>query len=239
MSGRGRKLPFAGLDGLAPTAAAELHRKRCVGRNANVSCLAEPRFPIDLSAHHFRGRCAIFPHCQSIDRPVVLAAMRRATFLSLLMLSACSAPGGPYPSLQPRAAEAIDPRVPVVRPMNDRPAGAVLTARLAALVDQAQGGNAAFDRAASEAERLSSAAGSPQSEGWISAQQALSGAIAARQPTVQALGDIDEMAANALQTQRGIAPNDLAAIQRAAELVGGLDRGQSERIDAIQQRLGI
>jgi hypothetical protein len=165
--------------------------------------------------------------------------MVRTLCLSLFMLSACSTPGGPYPSLQPRTAEAIDPRVPVERPINDRPATASLTSRLAALVDQAQGGNARFDSAASEAERLSASAGAAQSEGWIVAQQALSGAIAARQPTVQALGDIDELAANALQTQRGIAPNDLAAIHRAAELVGAIDRRQSERVDAIQRRLGL
>ena len=165
--------------------------------------------------------------------------MRKAPLLLLFALPGCAAPGGPYPSLQPRAAEAIDPRVPVVRPMNDRPATASLTARLAALVDQAQAGNRAFDSAASEAERLSAAADSPQSEGWISAQEALSGAIAARRPTAQALGDIDELAANALQTQGGIAPNDLAAIQRAAETVGSMDRGQSGRIDAIQRRLGL
>ena len=165
--------------------------------------------------------------------------MRKPTFLPILALGACSTPGGPYPSLQPRVAEAIDPRVPVERPMNYRPATASLTGRLAALVDQAQGGNAQFDSAAAEAERLSANAGSAQSEGWIAAQQALSGAIAARQATVQALGDIDEIAANALQTQRGIAPNDLAAIQRAAELVGSLDRRQSERIGAIQRRLGL
>src|SRR5438105_3415168 len=45
-----------------------------------------------------------------------LGAMRRAAFLPilcLLALGACAAPGGPYPSLQPRPAEAIDPRVPV------------------------------------------------------------------------------------------------------------------------------
>ena len=47
--------------------------------------------------------------------------MRRLALLSLVALSACSAPGGPYPSLHPRAGEAIDPRVPVVRPINDRP----------------------------------------------------------------------------------------------------------------------
>src|SRR4051794_27535896 len=67
-------------------------------------------------------------------------AMRNAVFLGLLTLSACAAPGGSYPSLQPRAAEAIDPRVPVIRPVNDRPVTAGLAARLAALVDQARSG---------------------------------------------------------------------------------------------------
>jgi hypothetical protein len=165
--------------------------------------------------------------------------MRNAVFLTLLSVSACAAPGGPYPSLQPRAAEAIDPRLPVIRPINDRPVSAALANRLAALIDQARSGDAAFSAAAGEAERLAGAAGAPQSEGWIAAQQALSAAIAARRPTATALGDIDELAAAALQTNGGIAPNDLAALQRAQGQVGALDRRQAERIDAIQQRLGI
>jgi hypothetical protein len=156
-----------------------------------------------------------------------------------LALSACSAPGGPYPSLQPRAAEAIDPRVPVVKPLNHRPVTPALAARLAALVETAQDGNSAFDGLASAAERLAAAAGSPQSEGWISAQEALTAAIGARKPTAEALGDIDEIAATALQTQRGIAPNDLAAIQEAAKVVGSLDERQAERIHAVQARLGL
>jgi hypothetical protein len=164
--------------------------------------------------------------------------MRRVALLLIVAVSGCTVPGGPYPSLAPRAAEAIDPRVPVVRPMNDRPAGAALTARLAALVDQAQSGDAAFDAAVAEAERLAANAGAPQSEGWIAAQEALTAAIAARKPTANALGDIDEIGATALQTQRGIAPNDLAAIRSAAERVSAMDRRQAERIDAIQKRLG-
>jgi hypothetical protein len=164
--------------------------------------------------------------------------MRNSLCLLAVLLSACSATG-PYPSLRPRAAEAIDPRIPVVRPVNDRPVAPALAARLAALVDQARGASAAFDSAASAAERLASAAGAPQSESWISAQEALTAAIAARKATAQALGDIDEIAATALQTQRGIAPNDLAAIQRAASEVAALDSRQAERIDAIQRRLGI
>ena len=165
--------------------------------------------------------------------------MRNHACLIVLCLAACSAPGGPYPSLQPRAAEAIDPRVPVIRPINNRPATQALTARLSALVDQAQSGNAAFEGAASEAERLAAAAGAPQSEGWIAAQEALTAAVAARKPTSDALGDIDEIAATALQTQRGIAPNDLAAIGNAAAVIGALDERQTDRIRTVQRQLGL
>ena len=165
--------------------------------------------------------------------------MRRSVLFPMVMLSACAAPGGPYPSLQPRAAEAIDPRIPVVRPMNDRPITAGLMARLAALVDQARSGNAQFEGAVADAERLAASVGAPQSESWIAAQEALTAAIAARRATAQALGDIDEIAATSLQDQRGIAPNDLAAIQRAAAEVAALDNRQADRINAIQQRLAL
>jgi hypothetical protein len=181
-------------------------------------------------------------HANPFGRGIFLlepSPMRKAALVSILALGACSAPRGPYPSLQPRAAEAIDPRVPVVRPINERPASASLTARLAALVDEARGGNAAFDGAASEAERLAASAGAPQSEGWIAAQEALTAAIAARKPTATALGDIDAIAATMLQTQRGIAPNDLAAIQSAQAEVGSLDQRQADRISAVQRRLGL
>jgi hypothetical protein len=156
-----------------------------------------------------------------------------------MILSACSGTPGGYPSLQPRASEAIDPRVPVIKPMNNRPASIALKDQLADLVAQANAGNTKFDLAASEAERLAAAAGARQSESWIAAEESLTAAIAARKPTTTALGDIDEIGAKALQTQRGMAPNDLAAIKRAATEVGLLDRQQADRIEAIQKRLGI
>jgi len=165
--------------------------------------------------------------------------MRNAVCLTILALGACSAPGGNYPSLRPRAAETIDPRLPVSRPMNERPVSAALASRLAALVDQARSGNAAFESAVAEAERLSVSAGPPQSEGWIAAEEALTAAIAARRPTATALAEIDDLAGNALETQRGIAPNDLAAIQRAAAEAGALDERQAARVAAIQKRLGL
>jgi hypothetical protein len=165
--------------------------------------------------------------------------MRRTALLSILALTACSAPGGPYPSLQPRGAEAIDPRVPVVRPINDRPVTAGLAARLAALVDQAQSGDEAFDGAASVAERLAGGAGPPRSESWIAAQEALTAAIAARRPTATAMGDIDEIGATTLQNRAGIAPNDFAAIKSAAAKVGAIDSRQADRVASIQKRLGL
>ena len=164
--------------------------------------------------------------------------IKRLPLLMIFAVTACSTPGGPYPSLAPRAAEAIDPRVPVVRPINDRPVTAGLNGRLAELVSRAQAGQSAFAPLAAEAERLANGAGSPQSDGWVAAQQALSAAVAAREPTARALGDVDALAADALATQGGIAPNDLAAIQRAQAEIGTIDQRQSNRVKAVQSRLG-
>src|SRR5206468_4115950 len=128
---------------------------------------------------------------------------------------------------------AIDPRVPIERPLNDRPVAPALAGKLAALVGQARNGDAAFGPVAAEAERLAGAAGAPQSDSWAVAQEALSAAVEARAATADALG------AAALQTQGGIAPNDLAAIQSAGAEVGAIDQRQAERIKALQRRLGI
>jgi len=167
--------------------------------------------------------------------------MRAPICLTILLAlpSACSAPGGPYPSLQPRAAETIDPRVPVERPINDRPVSPALASQLRALVDQAHGGSAAFAAAAGQAEQAAANAGAAHGEGWIAAQEALSGAVAARQPAVSALADVDAVAARALQTQGGIAPNDFAAIQAAVAEIGSIARRQAARLDAIQRQLGL
>jgi hypothetical protein len=155
----------------------------------------------------------------------------------LFALGACSSPGGPYPSLQPRLAEKIDPRIEPPSPINDRPVAPALSSQLSALVDEAQAGEAAFAPAAANAERLVAAAGPAQSESWIAAQQALSAAIAARKPTALALGDIDAVAANALQIHGGISPNDLKAIDAAAAEASEIAVRQTERIAAMQRRL--
>ncbi|HEX3676378.1 MAG TPA: hypothetical protein VHU79_03155, partial [Sphingomicrobium sp.] len=150
--------------------------------------------------------------------------------LATIALGACSTAGGPYPSLKPRAAEATDPRIQPVRPVNDRPVSPALAAQLARLVDEARAGDTAFGPAATEAQRLAAIAGASQSESWIVAQEALSAAIAARRPTALAQADIDALGATALQTQGGIAPNDFKAIHTAAAEVLEIARGQTDRI---------
>jgi hypothetical protein len=154
-------------------------------------------------------------------------------------LTACAVAGGPYPSLQPRSAEAIDPRVPVSGAVNTRPVAAQLAARLSELVSQARGGEGPFAALITEAERLAAGAAAPRSESWTQAQEALSAAVAARAPVARALGDIDALGADALQAQGGLAPADLAAIQAAAAEVAAIDRTQAARIDAVQRRLGL
>jgi hypothetical protein len=161
-----------------------------------------------------------------------------ALLLLTLALAGCSAPGGPFPSLQPRTAEAIDPRLPVDRPMNARPVDAALAATLDRLVAQARAGDAAFGPAMAEAERLAANAGAARSEGWIAAQEALTAAIAARRPTATALGDIDNLAGGRLETQGGMAPTDFAAVNSAAAAVSEIDQRQAARIKAVQTRLG-
>jgi len=157
---------------------------------------------------------------------------------ALAILAACAPTSGPFPSLQTRAAEGIDPRLPIVRPVNDRAVTPALAMRLAELLDRARSGNAAFNSLASRAESLAAAAGARQSDSWVAAQEALSQAVAARDTTASAMGDIDQLGSTMLQSQGGLAPSDLAAIQNASAEAAELDQQQANRIKAIQQRLG-
>ena len=162
--------------------------------------------------------------------------LKQTSIILLMLLSACASGNAP-PSLLPRAAEAIDPRIPIVKPMNDRPVDAALAGNLAELVRQALSGDAMFQPAAAEAQRLAEAAGPAQTESWIAAEQALTRAIATRDVTVRALGDIDALGANRLQANAGLAPNDLEAIKHAGAEVGAIDERQARAIKAIQDQL--
>jgi hypothetical protein len=163
---------------------------------------------------------------------------RSAAFAAIFAVAGCAVPPGPAPSLAPRAAEKIDPRAPVVVATVQLPVDPALASRLAELVGQARSGESAFVVAAGQAQRLAAAAGPPQGETWVVAQQALSTAVAARAPTTRALGDIDGLAEAEVAKHGGIAPADLAAIEAASSEVGAIDRRQAQVIDELQARLG-
>ena len=162
----------------------------------------------------------------------------RPALAIMLLLGGCAAPVAP-PSLLPRAAEGIDPRLPVVPTSPAPPLSRALASQLAALVGQARSGNDRFQPVAAEAERLAASAGPVRSESWITAQEALSAASAARVATTQALADIDALGAVQLQTKGTMGPADLAAIDAAAKEVGALDRAQAARLATISRRLGL
>jgi hypothetical protein len=165
--------------------------------------------------------------------------MRRRLILiipAIAVLAGCAS-GSLPPSLLPRPAEAIDPRLPVIKPMNDRPVDPALAGKLAELVNQARNGDSTFRAAAAEAERLAASAGPAQSESWIVAQEALSAAVSAREPTARAMGDIDALGGDKLQAQGGLAPADLDAIDRAGAEVGAIDQRQAETIKTVQSML--
>ncbi len=154
-----------------------------------------------------------------------------------LLLSACTATSTTGPSLAPRAAEAIDPRVPIPNEVVAGPADAAMAARIAALMAEIRAGDAAFQAAAGHAERLAMAAGPAQSESWIEAQQALSALVAVRAPVTSAMADLDALAAGQVVASGGLLPGDLAAIRAATDEATAIGQREAELIDRLQARL--
>ncbi|MEO6579903.1 MAG: hypothetical protein ABIN83_01965 [Sphingomicrobium sp.] len=163
--------------------------------------------------------------------------MRYFVLLAILVVSGCAAAPMAEPSLGRRAAELIDPRLPLPAEAPSGPVDPALAARLAQLTAEGNEGGRAFDAALGQAESLASAAGPSQSESWIVAQQALSGLEAARARTTAALSEIDALASARIQSGAGLPPGDLAAVEAASvELRATADR-QSATIDRIGTRL--
>jgi hypothetical protein len=164
-------------------------------------------------------------------------AMRRIPLIVLATLSACSVPQSVEPSLAPRAAESVDPRVPIPGDVVVGPADPALVARIAELLAEVRAGDATFQSVVPNAEALAAAAGPAQSESWIVAQEALSGLVAARAPVTKAIADLDALAAIRIAASGGILPGDLAAIEAATAEAGAIGQRQADLIDRLQARL--
>lgn len=112
-----------------------------------------------------------------------------------------------------------------------------LVQQLNGLVGEAETGDSNFEPSAAAAEKAIAAAGAPQSEGWIAAQQALSVAVAARAPVTRAAADLDSLGAQRIQKLGGIAAADLKAIDAASAKVREIDNREAALIKTLQDRL--
>jgi len=155
-----------------------------------------------------------------------------------LLVSACSTAGtGPEPSLAPRAAEAIDPQVPIPATVPSGPADGALVAKLEGLVRQARDGVPLLDARQAEAERLAASAGPIASESWLAAQQALSRLVEQYGVTTKAAADIDELASRQLDGQHWIRPADQQAIAAAAASVASISEPQAAAIERLNNQI--
>ena len=165
--------------------------------------------------------------------------MRTALALAVLpLIASCSGPGpGIEPSLAPRAAESIDPRVPIPDSVPVGPVDPALAARLAALRSEALAGEPRFNALAAEATRLAASAGPVSSESWIAAQQALSRLTEHYGVTTRAAAEIDALGATRLESRRWITPADQRAISEAALAVGAVNDSQAMIIRQLSDQL--
>ena len=163
--------------------------------------------------------------------------LRLTLIIALPLVAGCSIATSPEPSLAPRSAEAIDPRIPIA---DQTPAGTVdpaLAGRLSELVSTVRSAAPAFEAREAEASRLAAAAGPAASESWIAAEQALSRLVAQYGVTTAAAADIDGLAARRLEAQRWITPAERHAIEAAASDVGAISARQAEAIDRLKNQL--
>ena len=161
------------------------------------------------------------------------------SLIAISLAGACSMPdAGSEPSLAPRPAEAIDPRVPIPDTVPSGAVDAALAARLAELVGTARAGVLRFETRLTDAERLATAAGPMASESWVAAQQALSMLIEQYGVTTRAAADIDALASTRLEGERWIRPADQQAISAALAEVRAISAPQAAAIERLQNQLG-
>ncbi|HVF37747.1 MAG TPA: hypothetical protein VNA29_07385 [Sphingomicrobium sp.] len=164
--------------------------------------------------------------------------MPRILLLAVAMLGGCATPHvGHEPSLQPRAAEAIEPRVPIPEAVPSGPVDPALARQLGTLLARARAGVPAFEAREAVAARLAAQAGPMASESWVAAQQALSLLVEQFGVTSRAAADIDQLAADRLDQQRWIRPADREAIERASIQLAAISAPQASAIDRLSQRL--
>jgi hypothetical protein len=159
-----------------------------------------------------------------------------ACLLAALPLAGCASVKD-APSLAPREAEGIDPRLPVPDRSAALPADPELSSALGALRERALRAAREAEPAIAAARAASLRAGARESESWIAAQQAISAAVGARAAFTTALGDLDRLIALRIRGRERLVPQDLAAAEAVVEELGVIDRRQSAVLAAASAAL--
>jgi hypothetical protein len=158
-------------------------------------------------------------------------------FTLAVFAAACTTPQGGEPSLAPRAAEAIDPRLPVAEEIDPTPTDPALASRLSTLLEEARAAAAEFDSAVPSARALAQSAGAAQSESWVAAQAAMSHLERVRGPSARAAAEADALAAERLRVGRSYTAADLAALEQAAAELRAINERQIGILDSIGRLL--
>lgn len=156
--------------------------------------------------------------------------------LALTALAGCAGSSGPFPSLLPRPIERElgDPAIPPkVAPVPDDPE---VAARASGFVATAREGDRGFRAALPAAEEAVRHAGAVGSDRWIQAQEAVSRAEAAQQPTTRALSELDRYATDRANA-KPLSAGDLARLQAAEAKVERLSDAQHAEIARLQRAL--
>jgi hypothetical protein len=166
---------------------------------------------------------------------------RRHMLFMPLLLSACAAQTGDFPSLAPRPVEQRGEAEPAAStPLTPPAAAAGLSADLAGLLGDARKGDTDFSAALPATERAVSAArgAAPSSEAWIAAQTQLTVLDAARAPTATAMSAIDSLYVGlADKASRDASVGGLADAAAAQAEIEGLYNRQVERLTRLQGSL--
>lgn len=154
--------------------------------------------------------------------------------LLLASASACSRAMIDAPSLEPRAGEQLDPRLPVVEEnVAPVPVNSDLRGRLDTLLAQAEDGARVFDILAAGIVPEIEAAGEPGSESWTAATEQLSRLDTARAPVSNALADADALATKAIADDGWVNPSEREAIVDVAARIAAVDARLAMQIDRL------
>lgn len=168
--------------------------------------------------------------------------MRSMPFVAvpLLLLCGCAGQTQDFPSLAPRAVESRPETPAAAEPAPTPAADPALAGRIAALVDRAKAGDAAFAAALPAASAAADGARgtAPGDERWITAQQQLSALEAARGAAMTLLAELDTLYLARLDAVgRGESPAGLGEIRDARDAAERSAADQQAQIDSIRARL--